>query len=80
MSAPPPVPQKTRVSPGCDGERVQFRPLKATLPVVKRVRLTPPLILPIVAWATPVPALFAVAMPRLRATTVTFCVELESEL
>src|SRR6185437_5086860 len=48
-SAPPPVPQSTSVSPGCAGVSVQFRPLKLVEPEVKRVRLMPPLTLPMVA-------------------------------
>ncbi len=38
-----------------------------------RTRLMPLFTLPMVACAGPVPALFAVAMPKLRATTVTDC-------
>ena len=72
-SAPPPVPQRTSVSPGCAGVSVQLSPPNATLPLVNRVRLTPPFTLPMVACAVPVPALLAVAIPILRATTVTFC-------
>src|ERR1019366_6321183 len=79
-SAPPPVPHNTSVSPACAGVSVQLKPLNDRAPLVKRVRLSPPLTLPMVACAVPVPALLEVAIPKLRATTVTFCGALESVL
>src|ERR1035438_5762617 len=62
-SAPPPHPQNTSVSPGCAGPSVQLYPPNATLPLVNRVRLIPPLTLPSVACGLPGPPLFAGAGP-----------------
>lgn len=71
-SEPPPVPHNTSVSPGWAGVSAQLNPLNTTAPLVKRTRLMPPFTFPMVACAGPVPLLFAVAMPKLLATTVTF--------